>query len=85
MNAYLLGEVLSFLDVRATVDSVTNLELYQVVSLVMVVLLIAAPVLLVPLNVRNTGTPAVDKMNTAWEAGNSNNPGDVLNWESSLE
>jgi dolichyl-diphosphooligosaccharide--protein glycosyltransferase len=85
MNAYLLGEVLSFLDVRATVDSVTNLELYQVVSLVMVVLLIAAPVLLVPLNVRNTGTPAVDKTNTAWEAGNSNNPGDVLNWESSLE
>ncbi|SFR41326.1 oligosaccharyl transferase, archaeosortase A system-associated [Halogeometricum limi] len=85
MNAYLLGEVLSFLDVRATASSVTDLELYQVVSLVMVVLLIAAPVLLVPLNVRDTGNPAFDDTSTAWQTSAANGPGDVLRWDSSLE
>ncbi|QIB74238.1 oligosaccharyl transferase, archaeosortase A system-associated [Halogeometricum borinquense] len=85
VNAYLLSEVLSFLDVRATMATVTDLELYQVVSIAMVVLLIAAPVLLVPLNVRNTGTAAFDKSNTAWETSQGHSPSEVLKWESSFE
>ncbi|RDI70448.1 oligosaccharyl transferase, archaeosortase A system-associated [Halopelagius longus] len=85
LNAYFLVEVLRLLNVRAATTKATDLETYQIAAIGAVLLLVAAPVLVVPLDVRNTGNPAADKTNTAWQASQGSSPGEIVQWEGNLE
>lgn len=85
LNAYLLGEILGVLSLRPATTKLSDVEGYQVAVIGAVLLLVAAPVLVVPLDVRNTGNSAFDETNTAWEAARYTGPGDVLRWEGSLD
>ncbi|MFC6825498.1 oligosaccharyl transferase, archaeosortase A system-associated [Halopelagius fulvigenes] len=85
LNAYFLVEVLRLLNVRTAATKVSDLETYQMAAIGAVLILVAAPVLVVPLNVRNTGNAAADKTNTAWQTAEFAGPGDVMQWEGSLE
>jgi dolichyl-diphosphooligosaccharide--protein glycosyltransferase len=83
LNAFLLGELLSYLDLRSIPSRLDDVDGYQVAVLVAVVMLIAAPVLMVPVGVRATGNPQLDKSSTAWQAAQTG-PGAVTKWEGSL-
>ncbi len=85
LNGYLLGEVLSYLDLRDVDTRTPDLEGYQVLALLAVFLLITAPVLVVPLSVRNTGNANYDQSNTAWQAAEGVGPGGVTQWRGSLQ
>jgi dolichyl-diphosphooligosaccharide--protein glycosyltransferase len=85
VNAYLFGEILRYVGVRETAAKVRDLQGYQIIALVATVLLILAPVLVVPLNVRATGNTQFDRSATAWETAQNYGPGDVTNWEGTLE
>jgi oligosaccharyl transferase (archaeosortase A-associated) len=85
-NAYLLGQVLVYLDLdRASLETVRDLQGYQVFAVVAAAMLIVTPVLLVPMDVRNSGNPEFDQSQTAWEAGQSTGPGSVTEWDGSLQ
>ncbi|MFB6101280.1 MAG: oligosaccharyl transferase, archaeosortase A system-associated [Haloplanus sp.] len=85
-NAYLIGQILSYLDLRvSSVDALRELQGYQVLAVIAAAMLIITPVLLVPMSVRNTGNPSFDKSNTAWQAGQHTGPGAITEWEGSLE
>ncbi|WP_129115806.1 oligosaccharyl transferase, archaeosortase A system-associated [Halegenticoccus tardaugens] len=85
MNAFLLGEVLRILDLRRSATAaVENIEGYQVLVVAAVVLLILAPALVVPVDVRNTGTPQYDRSATALNVAAGHAPGDIANWDDSL-
>ncbi|MGM0590531.1 MAG: oligosaccharyl transferase, archaeosortase A system-associated [Halobacteriota archaeon] len=84
MNAYLFRELVVALNLDSF-DALSDVEGYQVMIFVAVVMLVITPVLLVPMDVRSTGNPSFDKSSTAWEVGSSTGPSDVLRWESSLE
>ncbi|WP_152040967.1 oligosaccharyl transferase, archaeosortase A system-associated [Salinigranum salinum] len=84
MNAYLLGELLRYLDLRSLPEALDDIQGYQVLVVAAVVMLVLAPVLVVPLNVRNTGNPNFDGSSTAWERAQGNGPGNVLQWDDSL-
>ncbi|WP_251328623.1 oligosaccharyl transferase, archaeosortase A system-associated [Haloplanus pelagicus] len=85
-NAYLVGQLLSWLDLRAaSFDAVRDLQGYQVLAVLAAAMLIVTPVLLVPMGVRNTGNPSVDQSSTAWEAAQQNGPRAVTEWEGSLD
>jgi len=84
-NAYLIGELVDYLDLRDTAAKVTDLKGYQVIALGAIVMLVLAPVLVVPLNVRNTGNAQFDQSSRAWETAQTFGPGDVTNWEGSLD
>jgi dolichyl-diphosphooligosaccharide--protein glycosyltransferase len=83
LNAYLVGEVLDYLDLRGSTP-LTDLRGYQVLAVLAVLMLVLAPVLVVPMEVRNTGNPQVDRSSTAWEVSDQFGPGDVTNWDPSL-
>jgi len=82
LNAYLAGRVLAFADLTDR-ESLTDVDGYQVLSVVMVVLLIL-PVLVVPATVGSTGFAGIDKTNTAMQAGANTGPGEISNWDGSL-
>jgi dolichyl-diphosphooligosaccharide--protein glycosyltransferase len=85
-NAYLLGQVLAYLDLdRATLEAVRDLQGYQVLAVVAAAMLVITPVLLVPMSVRNTGNAQFDRSNTAWETGQSTGPAAVTEWDGSLQ
>ncbi|MEF8856606.1 MAG: oligosaccharyl transferase, archaeosortase A system-associated [Haloplanus sp.] len=84
-NAYLLGQVLVYLDLdRASLDTVRDLQGYQVLAVVAAAMLIVTPVLLVPMDVRNSGNAEFDQSQTAWESAQSTGPGGVTEWDGSL-
>ena len=85
MNGYLLGEILGYLDLRDVDVRSPDVQGYQVLALIAVFLLITAPVLAVPLSVRNTGTASYDQSATAWQAASNVGPGSVTNWRGSLQ
>ncbi|MFB6126951.1 MAG: oligosaccharyl transferase, archaeosortase A system-associated [Halolamina sp.] len=83
MTAYLFGEVFTYVAPDADVaEAISNVEGYQVMAIGAAVLLVLAPVLVVPINVGGQAGPST---NTASEVGNSSGPGGFLYWESSLE
>ncbi|WP_435068384.1 oligosaccharyl transferase, archaeosortase A system-associated [Haloplanus sp. C73] len=85
-NAYLLGQVLAYLDLdTASLDTVRNIQGYQVFAVFAAAMLIVTPVLLVPMSVRNTGNPSFDQSSTAWESAQSNQPDAVTEWDGSLQ
>ncbi|MFB6087875.1 MAG: oligosaccharyl transferase, archaeosortase A system-associated, partial [Haloarculaceae archaeon] len=84
MNAYLLGQVLSYLDLTSIADAVEDIEGYQVLVVVAVILLVLTPTLVVPMQVRNTGTPQFDESSTAWQAASNARPGGYTEWQGSL-
>ncbi|AZH26311.1 oligosaccharyl transferase, archaeosortase A system-associated [Haloplanus aerogenes] len=85
-NAYLLGQVLAYLDLdRASIEAVRDLQGYQVLAVLAAAMLIVTPVLLVPMSVRNSGNPSFDQSNTAWESAESTGPGAVTEWDGSLQ
>jgi dolichyl-diphosphooligosaccharide--protein glycosyltransferase len=86
MNAYLLGELISYFDLQEIAASVDDFEIetHQVMVVLAVVLLVITPALLVPINVRATGNPTFDQNPRAWEAANSTGPGAVTEWDDSL-
>jgi len=85
-NAYLLGQVLSYLDLdRASLAAVRDLQGYQVLAVLAAAMLIVTPVLLVPMSVRNSGNPSFDQSQTAWQAGQGTGPGAVTEWDGSLQ
>jgi len=89
-NAYLIGQVLAYLDldgasIESSVESIRDLQGYQVLAVVAAAMLIITPVLLVPMNVRNSGNAQFDQSSTAWEAAQSSGPGAVTEWDGSLQ
>ena len=83
MNAYLLGEVLRYLDVESIVETVEDIELYQVLTVALVVMLVVTPGLLVPISVGQSGGQSVQSQ-TVWAAGSQQSPGGYVQWEDSL-
>jgi dolichyl-diphosphooligosaccharide--protein glycosyltransferase len=83
MNAYLLGEVLRYLDVESLVEAVEDVELYQVLTVALVVMLVVTPGLLVPISVGQSGGQSVQSQ-TVWVAGSQQGPGGYVGWEDSL-
>ncbi len=83
MNAYLLGEVLGYLDVDSLVETVENVELYQVLTVALVIMLVVTPGLLWPLSVGGQGGQ-VAETRTVWTAGSQNGPGGYTEWQESL-
>jgi len=88
-NAYLIGQILTYLDlsgdsIEASVDAVRDLQGYQVLAVLAAAMLIVTPVLLVPMDVRNTGNADFDQSSTAWESAEGANPGAVTEWDDSL-
>jgi oligosaccharyl transferase (archaeosortase A-associated) len=87
LNAYLLGEVLRYLSLdRSLTDVVDDVQGYQVLAVVSVVMLITTPVLLVPMAVGAgpQGGGGV-QTSTAWQIGNNTQPGDITQWDGSLQ
>ena len=85
-NAYLLGQVITYLDLQAgSLDAIRDLRGYQVLAVLAAAMLIVTPVLLVPMNVRDTGNPQFDQSSTAWERAQSTGPGAVTQWDGSLQ
>jgi len=85
-NAYLIGQILSYLDLRASsFDAIRDLQGYQVIAVLAAAMLIITPVLLVPMDVRNTGNAEFDRSSTAWQAGQQPDPDAVTEWEGSLD
>ncbi|WP_144903922.1 oligosaccharyl transferase, archaeosortase A system-associated [Halobellus captivus] len=79
-NAYLFGQVLSWLDLNVSArEAVDDIDGYQVLAIVATVLLILGPALAVPITVGNTST------SPAWESAQNNGPGAVTVWDESLE
>jgi oligosaccharyl transferase (archaeosortase A-associated) len=84
-NAYLIGQILSYLDLRTgTLDTVRNLQGYQVLAVLAAAMLIITPVLLVPMSVRGTGNAQFDRSDTAWQSGQQAGVGAVTEWDGSL-
>jgi len=85
-NAYLLGQVLSYLDLRvSSLDALRDLQGYQVLAVLAAAMLIITPVLLVPMSVRNTGNADFDQSQNAWQSAQNPNPGAVTEWDGSLQ
>jgi dolichyl-diphosphooligosaccharide--protein glycosyltransferase len=85
-NAYLIGQVVAYLDLESvSLDGLRDLQGYQVLAVLAAIMLIITPVLLVPMGVRNTGNPQIDRSQTAWQAGQGGGPGAVTEWEGSLD
>jgi dolichyl-diphosphooligosaccharide--protein glycosyltransferase len=85
-NAYLIGQVLSYLDLGVgSFDALRDLQGYQVLAVLAAAMLIVTPVLLVPMGVRNTGNPSFDQSQTAWQSAQSTGPGAVTEWDGSLQ
>ena len=85
-NAYLIGQILSYLDLGVgSFDALRDLQGYQVLAVLAAAMLIVTPVLLVPMGVRNTGNAQFDQSQTAWEAAQSAGPGAVTEWDGSLQ
>jgi dolichyl-diphosphooligosaccharide--protein glycosyltransferase len=84
MNAFLLGELLRYFDLTSLPSKLEDIEGYQVMAVLAVVLLITAPVLVVPLNVRSTGNPQFDRSQNVLQAANQNPIGGVTQWQGSL-
>ncbi|AXG07703.1 oligosaccharyl transferase, archaeosortase A system-associated [Haloplanus rubicundus] len=85
-NAYLVGQILSYLDLRvSSVAALRDIQGYQVLAVLAAAMLIVTPVLLVPMGVRNTGNPQFDQSQTAWESAQSTGPGAVTEWDGSLQ
>ncbi|WP_423751527.1 oligosaccharyl transferase, archaeosortase A system-associated [Salinirarus marinus] len=86
MNAYLIYSIVDYLDVSVpSFSAVTDLEGYQVLAIVAVMLLVIAPTLLVPMQIRDTGNAAADRSTPAWQAANQTSPGPVTQWDGSLQ
>ena len=84
-NAYLLGQIIAYLDLELpSFDAVNDLQGYQVLAVLAAAMLIVTPVLLVPMDVRNSGNAEFDRSSTAWEAGQQTGPGAVTEWDGSL-
>jgi dolichyl-diphosphooligosaccharide--protein glycosyltransferase len=83
LNAYLFGEALRLVDLQSLED-LLDVDLWQVMTVVMVLLVITAPVLVVPLTVRNTGNAQFDSSQTAWQTAEDGGPGNIANWDGSL-
>ncbi|MFB6069175.1 MAG: oligosaccharyl transferase, archaeosortase A system-associated, partial [Halobacterium sp.] len=86
MNAYLLYAVVDYLDLSvSSVSGLTDLEGYQVLAIVAVVLLVVTPTLVVPMQIRDTGNAAYDRSTPAWQAANQTSPGAITQWDGSLQ
>ena len=79
MNAYLVGQLVNskYLGIP-DIEAVSDIDGYQALAVVAAILLILAPVLVVPISVGNTTTQ------TAWEAGENTGPGSITVWDESL-
>ena len=84
LNAYLLGEVLRYLDVQSLVETLEDVELYQVMTVALVVMLVVTPGLLVPISVGGGGGGGSIESQTVWVAGSQNGPGGYVAWDDSL-
>jgi dolichyl-diphosphooligosaccharide--protein glycosyltransferase len=87
-NAYLIGQILGYLDLeldRSSLSALRDLQGYQVLAVAAAAMLIITPVLLVPMSVRNTGNADFDQSSTAWESAESTDPRAVVEWDGSLE
>ena len=86
MNAYFLREILAVIGVDSSTDvSLPDVETYQVIAVALAVLVVLGPVLVVPLTLGDSGTPSIDRTNTAVGVGNSTAPGAVTIWDENLE
>jgi len=85
LNAYLLAETLRFVDLQSLEDVVSGVEAYQVIAVLVVIMVVAAPVLLVPINVRATGNADFDESDQAWVAGQQNAPGNIQRWQGTFD
>ncbi|WP_435154302.1 oligosaccharyl transferase, archaeosortase A system-associated [Haladaptatus sp. DFWS20] len=78
LNAYLFGWILRVVGFDSSArDTIRNVEIYQVLAVVFVVMLVI-PGLVMPVQVGNTRTA------TATQMGNSTAPGDVTQWDGTL-
>ncbi|WP_137287508.1 oligosaccharyl transferase, archaeosortase A system-associated [Halorussus salinisoli] len=82
LNAYLVKQVLSMANVTDR-ESLTNVEGYQVLAIVFVILLVV-PVLVAPASIGSSGYPSIDRTQTAAAAGETG-PQAVTKWDGSLD
>ncbi|MFC7080223.1 oligosaccharyl transferase, archaeosortase A system-associated [Halorussus caseinilyticus] len=82
LNAFLVKQVLSMANVTDR-KSLTDVEGYQVLAIVFVVLLVV-PVLVAPASIGSSGYPSIDETNTAMAAGETA-PRAVTKWDGSLD
>ncbi|MFC4450289.1 oligosaccharyl transferase, archaeosortase A system-associated [Halorussus aquaticus] len=83
LNAFLLKQILSVANLTDR-KSLTDIEGYQVVAVVFVVLLVV-PVLVTPASLGSSGYPSIDKTNTAMQTGQSGPKPGTVNWAGSLD
>ncbi|WP_255192183.1 oligosaccharyl transferase, archaeosortase A system-associated [Natronobeatus ordinarius] len=75
VNAVFIADGIRLLNVSGSVHSIRNLETYQIIALVMVVMLLFAPLL-----------PPIAAGNTAWDRAEMTGPsGDAMTWEEANE
>ncbi|WP_435178045.1 oligosaccharyl transferase, archaeosortase A system-associated [Halorussus sp. AFM4] len=82
LNAYLVSQILSVADLTDR-GSLTDVEGYQVLAVVFVVLLIV-PVLVTPASLGNSGYASIDQTRTAMQSGQTG-PGAITEWDGSLD
>jgi dolichyl-diphosphooligosaccharide--protein glycosyltransferase len=85
MNAYLVGELFRYLDLTSIATAVEDIDGYQVLAVLAVVMLVVTPGLIVPLQVRDTGSPGLDRTTPAWESARNVGPGGYTEWDDSLQ
>jgi oligosaccharyl transferase (archaeosortase A-associated) len=87
MNAYFIGQVLRFVGAADVGSSLRNLETYQVLSVVLVIFIITAPLAFLsgagPLTALLGGGPLTAASASANAA--TSGPGSVLGWDDSLQ
>ncbi|WP_135828371.1 oligosaccharyl transferase, archaeosortase A system-associated [Halorussus halobius] len=85
LNAYLVRRILSVANLTdfSVRDGLADVEGYQVLTIVFVVLLVT-PVLVAPASVGSTGVASFDRTDTAIEAG-QRSPTGITQWDGSLD
>ncbi|MFW6384791.1 MAG: oligosaccharyl transferase, archaeosortase A system-associated [Halodesulfurarchaeum sp.] len=83
LNAYLLGEVIRVLGVDWSIADPRSIEISHVLVVATILVLVIAP-LVAPISFANQNGENVP-MQTAWETGQNNPPGDVTRWDGTLQ
>ena len=83
-NAFLLGAVLRYVNVDSFAEAVSDVEGYQLLTIVAVLMLVTMPGLVVSMQVRNPGLQN-NQTQPVWMQGQQNGPGNYVRWSDSLE
>jgi dolichyl-diphosphooligosaccharide--protein glycosyltransferase len=95
LNAYLFAVAMGVVDLREVGDFLSGsiegvgdalgaVEWHKIAAVVFAILVLV-PVLMYPIGVRNTGNAAFDDSTTAWQTASGQQPGNIQNWDDSLQ